>query len=138
MSQQVAAIMHAPLVMVEPTTSLRTVAAMLCRAGVGAVVVVEDDAAVGIVSERDLVRMVDAGADLDITLAADVIVQSVFWVTPHDSVAHAGRLMTAFGVRHLPVLRDSRPVGMVSIRDVLKAVLDPFSSVPVPPARSGS
>ncbi len=108
-----------------------SVAATLCRAGVGAVVVVEADTAIGIASERDLVRMIDAGADLDDTRAADVIGESVFWVTPHDTVAHAGRLMVELGVRHLPVLRDAMPVGMVSIRDVLRALLDPMASAPV-------
>jgi citrate synthase len=87
--------------------------------GVGSVVVVDGDRPVGILTERDLVRMSAAGATPTDRVAT--------WMTPDpDSVAPDVDAMTAFaslaehGYRHIPVVDDGRLVGIVSMRDLMR------------------
>jgi len=91
---------------------------------VGALLVMQGNALVGIVSERDYARKVillgRASAD---TPVRAIMSAPVLTVTPEDTVAHCMGLMTERHVRHLPALEGGRVVGMVSIGDLVKAVI---------------
>ena len=91
---------------------------------VGALLVMEGEALVGIVSERDYARKVillgRASAD---TPVRTIMSSPVLTVTPEDSVNHCMQLMTDRHVRHLPALENGRVIGMVSIGDLVKAVI---------------
>ena len=91
---------------------------------VGALLVMEGEALVGIVSERDYAREVillgRASAD---TPVRTIMSSPVLTVTPEDSVNHCMQLMTDRHVRHLPALENGRVIGMVSIGDLVKAVI---------------
>jgi CBS domain-containing protein len=78
----------------------------------------------GLISERDLVTVFATGGDLDAHQAADVMTTDIVTAGREDSVAAVGRIMRDAGVRHV-LIRDGREiVGLVSIRDVLAALLD--------------
>jgi len=90
---------------------------------VGAVVVFEGDALLGILTERDILRAVAEGR-VEGARVAD-------WMTPHpetiepsESTDTAATLMIHGGFRHLPVLEEGKVVGIVSIRDLMRVVLD--------------
>lgn len=91
---------------------------------VGALLVMEGEALVGIVSERDYARKVillgRASAD---TPVRTIMSAPVLTVSPEDSVNHCMQLMTDRHVRHLPALENGRVIGMVSIGDLVKAVI---------------
>ena len=91
---------------------------------VGALLVMEGEALVGIVSERDYARKVillgRASAD---TPVRTIMSSPVLTVTPEDSVNHCMQLMTDRHVRHLPALENGRVIGMVSIGGLVKAVI---------------
>jgi CBS domain-containing protein len=91
---------------------------------VGALLVVEDDKLVGVFSERDYARKVilHGKASKD-TLVKKIMSTEMFWVRPDQTVAVCMELMTNKRIRHLPVLDEGRLVGVISIGDVVKAVI---------------
>ena len=97
----------------------------MARRNIGALVVVEHDKVCGLVSERDYARKVILhGRRSADTLVRDVMTAKVVCVRPADEVEACMALMTKHRVRHLPVLDDGRLVGIVSIGDVVKAIID--------------
>jgi CBS domain-containing protein len=94
----------------------------LARHNVGAMVVVDGDTVVGIVSERDIVRQLDErGAALLTAPVSEIMTTSVVTCTPTDSVDSLAATMTERRVRHMPVLVDGKLAGIVSIGDVVKS-----------------
>ncbi len=91
-------------------------------ADVGALMVVENDRLIGVLSERDYARKVILkGRSSKDTPVRAIMSRCVARVRPEQTVAEAARLMTEHGVRHLPVVRRGRLLGVLSIRDVLAA-----------------
>lgn len=108
----------------EPTTTMAEAAGLMAREGVGSLGVTGREGLAGIVTERDVLRAVAAGAPLD-----DETV--TLWMTPNPdtvpsdmSVDDAAVWMVAAGYRHLPVVDDDGLVGIASIKDVLWAITD--------------
>lgn len=92
---------------------------------IGALVVVDDeDAVVGIIDERDIVRELSTkGAQTLRQEVSDVMKTQVLTCTPEDNVKKLMDTMTSRRVRHLPVMRDGTLLGIVSIGDLLKSRL---------------
>ncbi|HEY8611699.1 MAG TPA: CBS domain-containing protein [Roseomonas sp.] len=116
----------AEVVTVRPTQMLGEVASILVRHRIGAVLVQEgDDAPVGILSERDIVRVFAEEDGLtDGVTAADAMTRILHTVTLDTPITRALEMMTDRRVRHLPVLEDGRIRGIVSIGDLVKARID--------------
>lgn len=108
------------IVTVPRTASIRTAAHMMKEFRIGALVVVEDDRLAGIFTERDaLFRVLAGGLDPDRTTVDEVMTRDPTTVGPERTVMHGLHLMHDGGFRHLPVVEDGRPVGMISIRDAV-------------------
>ena len=110
---------------VSPRAKVPEIVAMLAEKRIGAVLV--RDAAnqlLGIVSERDVVRFLarEGANTLDMT-AAQLMTSALHTVTPTTTVQETMARMTGSRVRHLPVLDGGEVVGMISIGDVVKALL---------------
>ncbi len=91
---------------------------------VGALVVVEGDRLAGIVSERDYARKVELkGRQSRETRVRDIMVSHVFTVNLRQDVNDCMTLMTEKRIRHLPVVEGGRLVGLISIGDVVKAII---------------
>lgn len=114
-------LVHRGTVTVPPAATLRDVAVVMEREEVGAVVVVVDGRAAGVLSERDIVRAVANGDDVDDDRAEDVMAVDVVTIGLDATVAEAAAAMAAGNIRHLPVVDGDKVVGVVSIRDVLAA-----------------
>jgi len=92
---------------------------------IGALVVMENKKVVGIISERDYARkIILQGKTSKQTLVKEVMSANLFSVTPDTSVEDAMVLMTGKHVRHLPVFEKNKFVGIISIGDVLKSIID--------------
>ena len=107
---------------VGPAETVAAGAALLDARRVGAMVVVADDhSVVGIVSERDIVRLLarQGAAALDMAIA-DCMTHEVIVAELTDTVDVLMTRMTDRRIRHLPVLRDGRRAGIVSIGDLVK------------------
>ena len=123
-SSPVRTLMMWPVAVVASGASLRQVADSLAADELGALAVLEHDKLVGVVSERDVVRHVAAGADLDHTRAGDVMTTDLVTVQTSDTLAHAAQLMRQAAVRHLPVLEGDLIAGFLSIRDLFDVYVE--------------
>ena len=105
-----------------PTDTVGAAAALLHSRKVGAMVVLDaDQSVVGILSERDIVRMVaEAGAGALERPISSAMTEEVLFADPTESVDVLLSRMTDRRVRHLPVCRNGRLVGIVSIGDLVK------------------
>ncbi|TLY70639.1 MAG: CBS domain-containing protein [Gammaproteobacteria bacterium] len=91
---------------------------------IGALLVMKGEALAGIVSERDYARKVILrGRSSSDTPVRDIMTSQVLTVSPDTSVQQCMQLVTDKRVRHLPVVEAGRVVGMVSIGDLVKAVI---------------
>lgn len=109
---------------VAPDTKLGDVVAMLGEKCIGAILVKDHERVLGIVTERDCLSEVlwkqrfHAGSRV-----ADVMRTNIPTVSPWESIQHCMRLMTEQRVRHLPVLDEGKLVGLISMGDVIHALL---------------
>jgi len=115
--------MSRDLLTVEPGDRLGKVAERMVDRDVGAVIVLEGEELVGILTERDMLRAVAAGINED-TLVSDWMTRDPETMEPDDTTQHAAVLMIHGGFRHMPVVEGSRVVGVLSIRDLMRVVLD--------------
>lgn len=99
---------------------------LMAERGIGALVVLEPGGRLlGMVSERDYARkVVLAGRSSKETPVRDIMTAEVVTVAPDDVAPACMELMTRRRVRHLPVVADGRVVGLVSIGDLVKAVIE--------------
>ncbi|MDR3511452.1 MAG: CBS domain-containing protein [Caulobacteraceae bacterium] len=106
-----------------PHETVAAAAALLHARRVGAMVIVDrEDAIVGILSERDVVRVVaERGAAGLSQPISTCMTRDVVFATPTEAVQSLLERMTDRRVRHLPVVRDGRLVGIVSIGDLVKS-----------------
>jgi CBS domain-containing protein len=114
------------VVVVSPETSLRSAIAQMVRQHVGSLVVVdEDQQLMGVVSEREIIQNLDLkGPDLMGTTVRNVMRTHVPVASQEDTVLSVMEVMTAARARHVPVVAYGRPIGIVSIGDIVKSRLD--------------
>ena len=92
---------------------------------IGALLVMEGMNLHGIVSERDYARKVILkGRSSKDTPVRDIMSAPVLTVTPHDTANHCMKLITEKRVRHLPVVEHGKIIGVLSIGDLVKAVIE--------------
>jgi CBS domain-containing protein len=109
---------------IPPDASVYEAIKLMADKGVGALLVMEGQKLVGIVSERDYARKVILqGKSSRDTPVREIMTDKVFYVRPDQTVEDCMALMTAQRIRHLPVLDDDRVVGVVSIGDLVRAVI---------------
>lgn len=106
-----------------PSETVGAAAAVLHSRKVGALVVMdEDDHVVGIVSERDIVRVIAQQGQMGLSApVSSCMTRGVVYAEPTESVAALMSRMTDRRFRHLPVIEHDRLVGIVSIGDLVKA-----------------
>ena len=111
----------ADVVTIEPEASVRRAADWLRVKNIGALVVTSEKAVLGIISEREIVHAVSRYGETVVSMPVKEIMQhGVISVTPEESVNRVMKLMTHHRVRHMPVLRDGKLAGIISIGDVVK------------------
>jgi CBS domain-containing protein len=111
------------LLTVEPGLGLKPVAGRMVAKDVGAVLVLERGRLVGILTERDILRAVAAGIT-DETLVSDWMTRDPETIEPDETTRQAAVLMIHGGFRHMPIVDGDEVVGMLSIRDLMRIVLE--------------
>jgi CBS domain-containing protein len=115
--------MSRSLLTVEPGLGLKAVAERMVDKDVGAVLVIEHGRLVGILTERDILRAV-AGGITDDTLVSDWMTPDPETMAPDETTRQAAVLMIHGGFRHMPIMEGDEVVGMLSIRDLMRIVLE--------------
>lgn len=100
--------------------TVREATQRMAAAKVGAIMVVEQSKLIGLFTERDaLVRVLAAGIDPSTTPVGEVMTTTLQTIPADRPLGHAMHLMHEGGFRHVPVVADGRPIGMISARDAL-------------------
>jgi IMP dehydrogenase len=109
---------------IEPGASVYNAIAKMADKQIGALVITEGNKVVGIITERDYARKVilqDKSSKN--TAVREIMTERVIYVQPNQKIEECMALMTEKRIRHLPVLDGDRLVGMISIGDVVRAVI---------------
>ena len=110
---------------VAPGDSVIGAIRLMAEKGVGAVLVMEGARLVGIVSERDYARkIVLHGRSSSDTAVRDIMTANVVTVGPQHTVEHCMQVVTEHRIRHLPVVEGGEVIGVISIGDLVKAVIE--------------
>ena len=106
---------------IAPDASVKRAADWLRAKNIGALVVTSENAIIGLVSEREIVHAFSRyGETAGSMTVKEIMLHGVITVSPGESVNRVMNLMTHHRVRHMPVLRDGKLAGIVSIGDVVK------------------
>lgn len=132
---------------VQPTQSIAEAVKLMRDKRVGCVLVCEQRRIVGIFTERDLVRRVLASGESLEKPVAQCMTSNPITVHPKDPIAMAIKRMQKGGYRHLPVVIDEKPVGILSVKRIVHYLVEHFPAkvynlpphpTPIQPQREGA
>ena len=110
---------------VAPDDSVLDAVRMMAEKGVGALLVMREAKLVGIISERDYARKVILeGRSSEKTPVKDIMTAEVVAARPEQTVEECMLVMTENRIRHLPVMEDEKTIGVLSIGDLVKAIIE--------------
>jgi CBS domain-containing protein len=109
---------------IAPDSSVYDALKLMAAKKIGALLVIEGEELAGIISERDYARKVALrGKSAIDTPTREIMTEAVITVGPEQTIDECMEMMTNKRIRHLPVLEDSQLIGVISIGDVVKAVI---------------
>jgi CBS domain-containing protein len=112
------------IIAVKPDDSVLQAIRVMAEKNIGAVVVIQDGVLLGIMSERDYARKVIVkGRASDDTPVSDIMTSEVLTTSGGETVNNCMAMMTERKIRHLPVVEDDVVVGMISIGDIVEAII---------------
>jgi CBS domain-containing protein len=110
---------------VEPDETVYNAIAKMADLNIGALLVMQDDQLRGIISERDYRnKVILKGRKSKTTDVRKIMTDQLHCVDPKDTVNYCMMMMTEKKIRHLPVLNDEKVIGVISIGDVVKSIID--------------
>ena len=110
---------------VPSTTTVFEALGVMSEKNIGAILIIENAVLMGILSERDYARKIALKAKSSKkTLVNEIMVKEVVTVKPSDSLDYCMELMNTKRVRHLPVSENGIIIGIISISDVVKAIIE--------------
>ncbi|MCS6991205.1 MAG: CBS domain-containing protein [Chitinophagales bacterium] len=113
------------VVSVPPTATVLDALKVMAEKNIGGVLVMDGEKVLGIFTERDYARkIVLKGKTSAESRISEVMVTELVTVTPDHDTSDCMKLMTTNAIRHLPVMENGKLVGLISIGDVVKAVID--------------
>jgi CBS domain-containing protein len=115
-------VMHGDVVALDLDASLREAVDLMAEQEVGSVIVTELGQLVGILTERDVITALWDQADIDSTRVCEIMSEEPYCAVPEDTVNSTMERMVQFGILHMPVVKEGRPVGMISSRDILRTL----------------
>jgi CBS domain-containing protein len=110
---------------VEPEVMVLKAIELMCEKNIGGLLIVKDSKLVGIFTERDYARkLILKGKSSKDTPIGELMTPNPFTVTPDSSIDDCMQMMTNKHIRHLPVMEGSDLIGMISIGDVVRHVIN--------------
>jgi CBS domain-containing protein len=120
----VADVMVFRVVKVAPDDTVSVAIARMLEENVGSVGVCEGEKLVGMFTERDVLRLAGEGSQFADVRVGDVMTRQLVTLAPDDDILDAARLMGERKIRHLPVLEGENLLGIVGIREVVRALVE--------------
>lgn len=117
-------LMNTDLCTVDPEATLAEASTLMGERGVGSAMVIDGGRLVGIVTERDVVRAMSNAHDAPTRPVAEWMTRNPGAAAPGTAIKEALKTMVDGGFRHLPICEGDKPVGMVSMRDIAKALAE--------------
>ena len=112
------------LISIQPDASVLDAIKLMAEKGIGSLVVTEGDSLKGIVTERDYARkVIIKGRSSDSTAISEIMTTDVVTASSDQTVQQCMAIMTKIKCRHLPVVDDGHLVGMISIGDLVQAII---------------
>ncbi len=112
------------IISINPDSSVLEAIKVMADKNIGALVVMQDDKLAGIVSERDYARKVIVkGRSSKSTQVAEIMTADVVTTSSDQTVDECMAMMTEMRIRHLPVVEDDRVIAMISIGDLVQAII---------------
>lgn len=108
---------------ISPDKTILDALKVMADKDIGAILVMENDKLLGIFTERDYARRITLQGKSESTPIKDVMTRQVYYVSPDQSAEACMAQMVDKHFRHLPVVKDSRVIGVISINDVVKTVV---------------
>ncbi len=109
---------------IEPDASVYEALLMMDRRDIGALLVIQNDSLIGILSERDYARkIIIKGKSSKETLVKEVMTKDVCYVDKKKKVDECLAIMSDKRIRHLPVMENNELIGLISIGDVVKSII---------------
>ena len=116
---------HQNIWTITPQDSVFDAISLMALHNIGALLVLDSDRIVGLVSERDYARKVILeGRSSKSTKVNDIMSTRVLFIGPDETAEQCMALMTEKRIRHLPVLENDELVGLISMGDIVKAIID--------------
>jgi CBS domain-containing protein len=113
------------VISVPPTATVYSAIEIMSQANIGGVVITDNGNLLGIFTERDYARkLILKGKSSRDTQIADLMTRNLFTVTPESSIEEAMQVMSDKKIRHLPVMEDGKIVGIISIGDVVRFIIE--------------
>ena len=112
------------VISIEPDASVFDAIKLMADKAIGSLVVMKDGELLGIMSERDYARkVIIKGRSSESTTVAEIMTPDVYTTTSSQTVNECMNLMTERKIRHLPVVEDNKVIGMISIGDLVEAII---------------
>ena len=109
---------------VTPDTTVYDAIKLMGELGIGALLVMENEKLVGIFSERDYTRKVILkNRSSRETRISEIMTEKVLYITPEQTIDDCMAVMSRHHIRHMPVLENNRPIGVLSVMDVMRNIL---------------
>ncbi len=112
------------IISVKPEDSVLDAIRLMAEKGIGSLVVMEDQELLGIMSERDYARkVIIKGRSSESTAVSEIMTVNVITTSSSETVNDCMGVMTEKKIRHLPVVEDNVVIGMISIGDLVEAII---------------
>jgi CBS domain-containing protein len=112
------------IVSLGPDATVLEAITLMADKTIGSLVIIDDDELLGIITERDYARkVIIKGRSSRTTLVSEIMTTSVYTTSSVETVNSCMALMTEKRIRHVPVVEDNRVIGMVSIGDLVAAII---------------
>ncbi|MEM3063992.1 MAG: CBS domain-containing protein [Candidatus Nitrosotenuis sp.] len=120
MTELVADVMKKSVISIDSSMTVQDAAKMMDDASIGAIVVIENGIAIGIITERDITRRIVAKGKPLTTNVKDAMSSPLIVINPDDSVWEAAQLMKTRKIHRLPAVKDNRLVGIITTSDLVR------------------